>query len=73
MQQGIRFLRRAALVLVVALAGLILAACGGQAAPESGVGSDAPDFTLPAASGGRVSLADYAGQPVLLYFHMAVG
>lgn len=51
---------------------LLLAACGGgNQAIE--VGADAPDFTLPDAAGGEVSLADYAGQPVLLYFHMAVG
>lgn len=38
------------------------------------VGDQAPDFKLPTASGGVISLADYSGnQPVLLYFHMAVG
>lgn len=38
------------------------------------VGDPAPDFTLPTANGGAVSLADYKGQqPVLLYFHMADG
>lgn len=37
-------------------------------------GDPAPDFTLPTATGGAVSLADYKGrQPVLLYFHMAAG
>jgi len=58
-----------------ALAGLILAAllaaCGGDGALSAG--DQAPDFTLPAATGEEVALSDYAGQPVLLYFHMALG
>lgn len=38
------------------------------------VGDVAPAFTLPATDGSQVSLTDYVGQqPVLLYFHMAVG
>ena len=32
------------------------------------VGSKAPDFTLPSASGTQVSLHDYAGRKVLLVF-----
>lgn len=68
---------------------VLLAACGGSDdggdeadvaadndAPNAGViavGNPAPGFTLPDAAGGDVSLSDYAGRPVLLYFHMAVG
>jgi cytochrome oxidase Cu insertion factor (SCO1/SenC/PrrC family) len=38
------------------------------------LGQEAPDFTLPAAQGGSITLSDYEGeQPVLLFFHMAVG
>lgn len=37
------------------------------------VGQAAPDFTLAASDGSRVSLAGYQGQPVLLFFHMAAG
>lgn len=32
-------------------------------------GSDAPDFTLPAADGSQVSLRDYRGKWVVLYFY----
>jgi thioredoxin-dependent peroxiredoxin len=37
---------------------------------ELTVGSQAPEFTLPASTGGEISLADYAGQKaVVLYFY----
>ncbi|SHJ12195.1 thioredoxin-dependent thiol peroxidase [Wenxinia saemankumensis] len=32
-------------------------------------GDTAPAFTLPAAGGGEVSLSDFAGSPVVLYFY----
>jgi cytochrome oxidase Cu insertion factor (SCO1/SenC/PrrC family) len=49
---------------------LLLAACNGDTTQVT----DAPPFTLQnAADGSEVSLADYSGRPVLLYFHMAVG
>jgi cytochrome oxidase Cu insertion factor (SCO1/SenC/PrrC family) len=37
------------------------------------VGQRAPEFVLESASGGTVSLSDYAGRPVLLYFSMGPG
>lgn len=37
-------------------------------AGEPGIGDQAPGFTLPASAGGEVSLADYRGESVLLYF-----
>jgi len=51
---------------------LLLVACS-QNNENPLVGNSAPDFSLPDANGATVSLADYSGQPVLLYFHMAVG
>ena len=63
-------------VFVLAAGLLALTACGTASdetpAPEI-VGLQAPDFTLDNALGGQTSLADYSGEPVLLYFHMAVG
>lgn len=47
---------------------LVLTACGAEAET-----SQAPEFTLQSAEGEEVSLSDFDGQPVLLYFHMAVG
>ncbi|MCB8874414.1 thioredoxin-dependent thiol peroxidase [Acidisoma silvae] len=32
-------------------------------------GDSAPDFTMPATAGRKVSLADYAGKPFVLYFY----
>jgi cytochrome oxidase Cu insertion factor (SCO1/SenC/PrrC family) len=69
--------RLARLVLLLPFA-LLIQACGAQPAaptptPEAAAAS-APDFTLPSANtGSSVNLADFRGQPVLLYFHMAVG
>lgn len=51
---------------------ILLAACGSTDQVIE-VGATAPGFTLPDAAGGDASLSDYSGQPVLLYFHMAVG
>lgn len=58
--------------LVAMLAGSILGACA-PAADGLAIGDQAPAFELPSTAGNRVALADYQGQPVLLFFHMAVG
>jgi cytochrome oxidase Cu insertion factor (SCO1/SenC/PrrC family) len=53
---------------------IFLTACAGESATdEIAVGNPAPDFALTAADGSTVNLADYQGQPVLLFFHMAGG
>lgn len=60
--------------LVVVLVVLVLAGCGTAAPTPLTEGDSAPAFTLPAADGGTVALAEYVDkQPVLLYFHMADG
>ena len=38
-------------------------------APAPAAGSDAPDFTLPSQDGSSVSLKDYRGKWVVLYFY----
>lgn len=53
-------------------AGAILTACSPTDAALN-VGDRAPAFELPAVDGKNVALSDYAGRPVLLFFHMAVG
>ena len=53
---------------------LILAACAPTQTISTPIAERAaPGFTLDNALGGQVSLSDYAGEPVLLFFHMAVG
>jgi len=71
------------LLAVVALGGLYLlynsSADGGDAAGPAGASGyphvagepaagSAPEFTLPSSTGGEISLSDYRGQSVLLYF-----
>jgi hypothetical protein len=61
-------------LFVVSTLALLLAACGGTSSDmQSSEIGPAPDFTLPNALGGEVSMSDYAGEPVFLFFHMAVG
>jgi cytochrome oxidase Cu insertion factor (SCO1/SenC/PrrC family) len=61
-------------LVVVGVITLLLTACGGSPTESASVPSTkAPDFILPNALGGEVSLSDYEGQPVFLFFHMAVG
>ena len=54
------------LLLILAMA-LAIGGCG------DGDTEVAPDFALENAIGGTVALDDYAGTPVLLFFHMADG
>lgn len=56
-----------AMLLAVGIAGCT--AVLGEADPANA----APDFELASVGGGTVALDDFAGKPVLLYFHMAVG
>ena len=65
-----------AMVLGVAF---VAAGCSRQGTPPTpaaspiAVGDRAPAFTLKSANRGTVSLSDYAGKPVLLYFSMGPG
>lgn len=45
----------------------------GQALPAIREGDPAPGFTLDAVGGGRVSLRDFKGRPVLLIFLRHLG
>ena len=70
---------RSSSYLLLVLVPLVLGACqqggsGGERPTDAPikVGATAPDFTLPAV-GGEISLSDYRGSPVLLYFSMGPG
>ncbi|GEN81371.1 peroxiredoxin family protein [Actinotalea fermentans] len=71
--------RRALLARVAGLAALLLvvgvvAAMLASARPEtSSTAVEAPGFTLPMSDGSTVSLAQYAGRPVILYFNEGAG
>jgi cytochrome oxidase Cu insertion factor (SCO1/SenC/PrrC family) len=68
---------RFGVTMVAALAFIGVACSHGQSAPAArgpvAVGARAPQFTLPSAGGGDVSLAGFSGKPVLLYFSMGPG
>jgi len=69
---------RAWIAVVLGLA-FVAGGCSRQEIPPASAGSPiavgdrAPGFALKSASGGTVSLSDYAGKPVLLYFSMGPG
>jgi peroxiredoxin len=57
--------------LIVAIAAMLFASRSPRFG--EGVGAQAPTFTLPSTGGGSVSLADFRGKDVLLYFSEGVG
>ncbi len=61
------------LVSVILILALLLAACGSISSDEIAVGNPAPDFELLDSDDNTVTLDEYEGQPVLLFFHMAGG
>jgi len=66
-------IRFAWLTGMLVILGLVVAALL-SARPETGsTATTATPFTLPMSDGGTVSLSDYAGQPVILYFNEGAG
>ena len=62
--------RRRRLMTTGLLAGLVLVLCSGSVTALE-VGDKAPDFSLPATTAERVSLADYLGkQHVVVFFYV---
>ena len=56
-----------ALLLAAVIPGLLAVAAFAQAVPQPG--QTAPDFTLPSQDGSRISLHDFRGKWVVLYFY----
>lgn len=68
--------RRAwAIGIGLVLIGIVVAMLLASRSPSfgEGVGTQAPSFTLPTTTGGSVSLSDFRGKDVLLYFSEGVG
>ncbi len=61
------------LIISIILVVLVTACSPQKSSPAPLTGSVGTDFTLDDALGGKTSLSDFDGKPVLLYFHMAVG
>lgn len=51
----------------------LLAACSSSGPATAAVGQPAPDFTEMSVNGSSVSLSDFDGRSLLLYFSMADG
>jgi cytochrome oxidase Cu insertion factor (SCO1/SenC/PrrC family) len=62
------------IIVILLTAGILLTACDtNSSSNQIHVGNLAPDFILSNSDGSPVSLSEYKGQPVLLFFHMAEG
>jgi len=66
-------LRIASLTAVLVLIGLVVAGLLSARPETNSEAVDATPFTLPMSDGSTVSLADYAGSPVILYFNEGAG
>lgn len=66
-------LRIASLTAVLAVIGLVVAALLSARPETNSEAVDATPFTLPMSDGSTVSLSDYAGSPVILYFNEGAG
>ncbi|HMO10798.1 MAG TPA: redoxin domain-containing protein [Actinotalea sp.] len=66
-------LRIASLTAVLAVIGLVVAALLSARPETSSEAVDPTPFTLPMSDGSTVSLSDYAGSPVILYFNEGAG
>ncbi|EWT07719.1 redoxin [Intrasporangium chromatireducens Q5-1] len=67
-------LRAVVIAAGVVVAGLLVTLALLQGAPTSSTGADqAPTFTLPSTSGQTVSLEQFRGQPVVLFFNEGAG
>jgi len=65
---------RFSFIFILLVLAILLTACSGDStADEIKIGNPAPGFALSASDGSTVSLSDYQGQPILLFFHMAGG
>jgi len=68
-----RLIRLGGLVAFLIVVGLVVAALLSARPVESSEAGVATPFTMPMSDGSTVSLSDYAGGPVILYFNEGAG
>ena len=67
-----KILKNVMFVSGLILSAFLLSACGSSQGSLA-IGEPAPDFRLTTGDNSVISLKDFTGEPILLYFHMAMG
>ena len=72
-QRRTRLIRLGGLIAFLVVVGLVVAALLSARPVENSEAAVATPFSMPLSDGGTVSLSDYSGRPVILYFNEGAG